>query len=45
MLKTIPGLEKAEISQFGYAIEYDFVDPRSLYRTLQVKNIDGFFED
>ena len=43
MLKTIPGLEKAEISQFGYAIEYDFVDPRSLYRTLQVKNIDGFY--
>ena len=43
MLKTIPGLEKAKISQFGYAIEYDFVDPRSLYRTLQVKNIDGFY--
>ena len=43
MLKTIPGLEKAKISQFGYAIEYDFVDPRCLYRTLQVKNIDGFY--
>ncbi len=43
MLKTIPGLEKAEISQFGYAIEYDFIDPRSLYRTLQVKNIEGFY--
>ena len=43
MVKTIPGLEKAKISQFGYAIEYDFVDPRSLYRTLQVKNIDGFY--
>ena len=43
MLKTIPGLEKAEISQFGYAIEYDFVDPRSLYRTLQVKNIEGLY--
>ena len=43
MLKTIPGLEKAEISQLGYAIEYDFIDPRSLFRTLQVKEIDGFF--
>ena len=43
MMKTIPGLENAEISQFGYAIEYDFVDPRSLFRTLQVKKIEGFF--
>ena len=43
MMETIPGLEKAEISQFGYAIEYDYVDPRSLFRTLQVKKIDGFF--
>ena len=44
MLKTIPGLEKAKISQFGYAIEYDFVDPRSLYRTLQVKSIEAATE-
>jgi len=43
MLKTIPGLEKAKISQFGYAIEYDYVDPRCLYRTLEVKNAKGLF--
>ena len=43
MLKTIPGLEQAQISQFGYAIEYDYVDPRSLYRTLEVKNAKGLF--
>ena len=43
MLKTIPGLEKAKIAQFGYAIEYDYVDPRCLYRTLEIKNANGLF--
>ena len=43
MLKTIPGLERATITDFGYAIEYDFIDPRSLDRTLRVKNTKGLF--
>jgi tRNA uridine 5-carboxymethylaminomethyl modification enzyme len=42
-LKTIPGLEQAEIMRPGYAIEYDYVDPRELLPTLQVKNLPGLF--
>lgn len=43
MLLTIPGLESAEIVQPGYAIEYDFVDPRELYSSLETKKIGGLF--
>ncbi len=43
MIATIPGLEKAKILQYGYAIEYDFVDPRSLRRSLELKNLSGLF--
>ena len=43
MIATIPGLETAEIMQFGYAIEYDFVDPRALKRTLELKVLPGLF--
>ena len=43
MIATIPALEKAKILQFGYAIEYDFIDPRALDRTLQLKVLHGLY--
>tara|TARA_B100000242_G_scaffold270149_1_gene221451 strand:+ start:1476 stop:3350 length:1875 start_codon:yes stop_codon:yes gene_type:complete len=42
-LKTIPGLEFAIIKQHGYAIEYDYMDPRALKDTLETKKIKGLF--
>jgi tRNA uridine 5-carboxymethylaminomethyl modification enzyme len=42
-VRTIQGLEKAEILQAGYAIEYDYVDPRALGRTLELKAMPGLF--
>lgn len=42
-LKTIPGLENAEVVRFGYAIEYDYVDPRMLTPTLETKAMPGLF--
>jgi tRNA uridine 5-carboxymethylaminomethyl modification enzyme len=43
LLKTIPGLERAVMMQPGYAIEYDFVDPRELTPALQVSKAAGLF--
>ena len=43
MVASIPGLEDARILQHGYAIEYDFIDPRALSRTLQLKALPGLF--
>ena len=43
ILKSIPGLENAKMIRAGYAIEYDFVDPRELKHTLETKKINGLF--
>ncbi len=43
ILKLVPGLEHAKITQYGYAVEYDFVDPRQLNPTLETKNLPGLF--
>ena len=40
---SIPGLEQAEIVRPGYAIEYDFFDPRDLMRSMQSKKVPGLF--
>ncbi len=43
VVQSIPGLERARILQFGYAIEYDFIDPRELYPTYETKRFSGLF--
>jgi len=43
LLKTIPGLAKACVQRMGYAIEYDYVDPRELSPALEVKAVPGLY--
>ena len=43
MVATIPGLEHATIVQPGYAVEYDFVDPRCLDHSLETRQVPGLF--
>ena len=43
LVATIPGLEKAEFVRPGYAIEYDYVDPRELNPTLETRRLKGLF--
>ncbi|MEW6622374.1 MAG: tRNA uridine-5-carboxymethylaminomethyl(34) synthesis enzyme MnmG [Bacillota bacterium] len=43
MLRTIRGLENAQIMRPGYAIEYDYIDPQQLKLTLETKLIEGLF--
>ncbi len=42
-LRTMPGLEAVEVFRFGYAIEYDYVDPRELSPALEVKRRPGLY--
>ncbi len=42
-LRSIKGLEKCEVNQFGYAVEYDSVDPRELKNNFETKKIENFF--
>jgi tRNA uridine 5-carboxymethylaminomethyl modification enzyme len=43
VIKSVPGLEKAEMLRPGYAIEYDSIDPTELERTLETKKIERLF--
>jgi tRNA uridine 5-carboxymethylaminomethyl modification enzyme len=43
VVRSLPGFEQAKIARYGYAVEYDFVNPEQLDATLQVRGVDGLF--
>ena len=43
MVASVEGMENSKITKYGYAIEYDCIDPLNLYPTLEFKNIKGIF--
>jgi tRNA uridine 5-carboxymethylaminomethyl modification enzyme len=43
MVNSIAGLENAKVVRYGYAIEYDYADPRQLKKSLETKNIENLF--
>ncbi len=43
MLREIPGLERAEVMRWGYAVEYDYAPPTQLYPTLETKSVAGLY--
>ena len=43
VVRSVAGLEKAEMMRPGYAIEYDAIDPREVRHSLEVKSVEGLF--
>jgi tRNA uridine 5-carboxymethylaminomethyl modification enzyme len=43
MVHSVEGLERARITRYGYAVEYDFVPPTEIYATLETKRVGGLF--
>jgi tRNA uridine 5-carboxymethylaminomethyl modification enzyme len=43
VVHSLPGFERAVIARYGYAVEYDFVNPQQLEPTLQVRGVEGLF--
>ncbi len=42
-IQTIKGMESAEITEYGYAVEYDFIDPRALNKTLELIDVENLY--
>jgi len=45
MLRTIPGLENVSIMRNAYAIEYDCINPTQLKLSLELRDVEGLFQD
>ncbi|MEO8218390.1 MAG: tRNA uridine-5-carboxymethylaminomethyl(34) synthesis enzyme MnmG [Acidobacteriota bacterium] len=43
LIHSVPGLERAAVARYGYAVEYDFVNPEQLDATLQVRGLEGLY--